>query len=432
MSNQEENKEITNKSIWTNKKQLDKQNKVKEGSWAKIPKSVWLECTRVQTCVYAAISMLQGGNEYTWAGLDVIASHAGYSPSATDRAIRDLLKLGWIGRNKQFGKPSKLFIYIDVIKDDQVRKEYYESKKQASKEFIEKMKIAKDSKNKLTNLPNLSGNEKKIDSSNLDNTFPPNLDNAFPPNLSESNIQITITNNNYKEQPSEPSPAILITRDEELTGNTLGVGSMSNSIIKENIYKYLHSKQIPIVPGSDIQAIEKHKYSPEFVYKIQRLEKLHFIVKNWRDYQNKLDPKVHVPKLLELETTSGTISWALSNHSTDVDPYYNLIESFVRRREEERRHKEAEEARKEAERQEFYRQQRENQTFEQPDNRTVYEKLEEKRKERAQESAIIEEEPKTERLTPDEQIRLRDLMIRGRMSLEEQLEYKSLIERNRK
>lgn len=181
------------------KKNNQKNNKKSEGMWAKIPKAVWIECTHSQLCVYGAVSMLKGGNEYTWASIDVIANHAGYSTSATDKAIRELIKLGWVGRIKQFGRPSKLFVYSDYISDSKIREDYLNGKKQASQEFAEKIR-SKKKDNKLTNLQNLNENDKQ----NLSESVLQNLNGNDLQNLSENiykeQLQETITNNNVREE----------------------------------------------------------------------------------------------------------------------------------------------------------------------------------------------------------------------------------------
>jgi predicted transcriptional regulator len=183
----------------SSKKNNQKNNKKSEGMWAKIPKAVWIECTHSQLCVYGAVSMLKGGNEYTWASVDVIANHAGYSNSATDKAIRELIKLGWVGRIKQFGRPSKLFVYSDYISDSKIREDYLNGKKQASQEFAEKIR-SKKKDNKLTNLQNLSENDKQ----NLSGSVLQNLNGNDLQNLSENiykeQLQETITNNNVREE----------------------------------------------------------------------------------------------------------------------------------------------------------------------------------------------------------------------------------------
>ena len=180
----------------------NKQKKrIARGRWAQIPMQVWKECSHSQLCVYGALSLLQGTNDYTWASVEVIGEHAGYSKSTTDRTIRELIKLGWIGRIKQFGRPSKVFVYMDCIENDKIRLNMLEGKKQANKEFSEKMKEKKKVK-KLIDTPNLSNN----DNSNLSISVPLNLSKSDTPNLSDSIYNNQFTNNNYNKHVREESP----------------------------------------------------------------------------------------------------------------------------------------------------------------------------------------------------------------------------------
>lgn len=163
-----------------------------------------------------------------------------------------------------------------------------------------------------------------------------------------------------EKKASEPSPAIITTSTRQLNATTLADPFYKPPYIKESIYQYLHAKGIQVTPGADEAAITKHRdlNFNEFMYKINRIVKLDYVKKNWRTWENWID-KTQLPLFQKAELQSGTISWALSNYSTDIDPLYNVIESFIRRQEEERRHKEAERERKEAEREENYRKLRE-------------------------------------------------------------------------
>jgi len=185
----------------TSQEKNKQKKRIARGRWAQIPMQVWKECSHSQLCVYGALSLLQGTNDYTWASVEVIGEHAGYSKSTTDRTIRELIKLGWIGRVKQFGRPSKVFVYMDCIENDKIRLNMLEGKKQANKEFSEKMKEKKKVK-KLIDTPNLSNN----DNSNLSVSVPLNLSKSDTPNLSDSIYNNQFTNNNYNKHVREESP----------------------------------------------------------------------------------------------------------------------------------------------------------------------------------------------------------------------------------
>lgn len=373
---------------------------------------------RIELVTYLVLSKFQGQNENSYPSIETITKLSGLSNKSISTAIFTLTKKGLLVSKRRYGKSSIYKLFYVVGEDiEQVKKELKEHNKKAKPKFLKDHDYEPPVHN---------------------NHYPP-VHNEDEPSVHDGyELPVHQHNKNPLEKPTLKNPVCespinIITRETELTGNTLGIGSYSNSKIKENIYKYLHSKAIPIVPGTDEPQIEKHKYSPEFIYKIQRLEKLHYLKTHWREWENWID-KTQLPIFQKLELQAGSISWALSNHSTDVDAPYNLIESFIKRREEEKRHKQAERERIEAERQEYYATLRDNPDEHQPpDTKTVYEKMADLKKQRAQESAVIQEESKqTERLTPEEQIRLRDLILQGRMNLEEQLEYKSLIERNRR
>jgi predicted transcriptional regulator len=185
----------------TSQEKNKQKKRIARGRWAQIPMQVWKECSHSQLCVYGALSLLQGTNDYTWASVEVIGEHAGYSKSTTDRTIRELIKLGWIGRIKQFGRPSKVFVYMDCTENDKIRLNMLEGKKQANKEFSEKMKEKKKVK-KLIDTPNLSNN----DNSNLSVSVPLNLSKSDTPNLSDSIYNNQFTNNNYNKHVREESP----------------------------------------------------------------------------------------------------------------------------------------------------------------------------------------------------------------------------------
>lgn len=185
----------------TSQEKNKQKKRIARGRWAQIPMQVWKECSHSQLCVYGALSLLQGTNDYTWASVEVIGEHAGYSKSTTDRTIRELIKLGWIGRIKQFGRPSKVFVYMDCIENDKIRLNMIEGKKQANKEFSEKMKEKKKVK-KLIDTPNLSNN----DNSNLSVSVPLNLSESDMSNLSNSIYNNQYTNNNYNKHVREESP----------------------------------------------------------------------------------------------------------------------------------------------------------------------------------------------------------------------------------
>ena len=185
----------------TSQEKNKQKKRIARGRWAQIPMQVWKECSHSQLCVYGALSLLQGTNDYTWASVEVIGEHAGYSKSTTDRTIRELIKLGWIGRIKQFGRPSKVFVYMDCIENDKIRLNMLEGKKQANKEFSQKMKEKKKVK-KLIDTPNLSNN----DNSNLSVSVPLNLSKFDTPNLSDSIYNNQFTNNNYNKHVREESP----------------------------------------------------------------------------------------------------------------------------------------------------------------------------------------------------------------------------------
>jgi hypothetical protein len=185
----------------TSQEKNKQKKRIARGRWAQIPMQVWKECSHSQLCVYGALSLLQGTNDYTWASVEVIGEHAGYSKSTTDRTIRELIKLGWIGRIKQFGRPSKVFVYMDCIENDKIRLNMIEGKKQANKEFSEKMKEKKKVK-KLIDTPNLSNN----DNSNLSVSVLLNLSESDTSNLSESIYNNQFTNNNYNKHVREESP----------------------------------------------------------------------------------------------------------------------------------------------------------------------------------------------------------------------------------
>jgi hypothetical protein len=231
-----------------------------------------------------------------------------------------------------------------------------------------------------------------------------------------------------EEKASEQSQAIIITRETELTGNTLGIGSYSNSKIKENIYKYLHSRGIQVVPGTDESQIEKHKYSLEFIYKIQRLEKLHYLKAHWREWENWID-RTQLPIFQKLELQAGSISWALSNHSTDVDAPYNLIESFIRRREREERHKIAERERHNQENDAYYKSLADK-TDAPKEEKNLSQKFAESSKlEHVQNRPVA-----IQGLDEEKKARLAELMDKARSGLTEQenLEYRLLIDERRR
>jgi hypothetical protein len=123
--------------------------------------------------------------------MDIISRESGYSTSACDKIIRELIKLGWIGRIKQYGKPSKLFVYMDYMATEETKKEILDAKKKAKLEFTAKMKELKDRK-KLTNLQNQNDKD-------LQNQNGTNLQNLSG-SIYQQQLPTTITNKKAGEE----------------------------------------------------------------------------------------------------------------------------------------------------------------------------------------------------------------------------------------
>jgi hypothetical protein len=230
-----------------------------------------------------------------------------------------------------------------------------------------------------------------------------------------------------KESVKESEPENTTT---ELTPNQLAQGFKSSRQIKETIYQYLQSKGIPISPGTDEQAIEKHKLTnpSELIYKIQRLEKLHYLKTHWREWENWID-RTQLPIFQKLELQAGSISWALSNHSTDVDAPYNLIESFIRRREREERHKQAERERHNQETDDYYKS-----LADKTDAPREEKNLSQKFADNSKIEHVQNKPVAIQGLDEDKKARLAELMDKSRSGLTEQenLEYRLLIDERRR
>lgn len=213
----------------------------------------------------------------------------------------------------------------------------------------------------------------------------------------------------------------------QLTPNQLAQGFKSTRQIKETIYQYLQSKGIPIFPGADEQAIEKHRLTDpsELIFKIQRLEKLDYLKRNWREWENWID-KTQLPLFQKLELQAGSISWALSNYSTDIDPLYNLIESFIRRREEAERHKRAEREKQEALREENYRKLREQEPVLDAPTKTIIERVQERSKPPEPEEAF---QPIVRNFTEEQKARMTELLLKRDRTVEENIELNELMGR---
>ncbi|MFZ9300935.1 MAG: helix-turn-helix domain-containing protein [Chitinophagaceae bacterium] len=248
-----------------------------------------------------------------------------------------------------------------------------------------------------------------------------------------NNKNNNLKNNNLKEKESEekkasePSPANIITSSSQLTPNQLAQGFKSTRQIKETIYQYLQSKGIPISPGADEQAIEKHRLTDpsELIFKIQRLEKLDYLKRNWREWENWID-RTQIPLFQKLELQAGSISWALSNYSTDIDPLYNLIESFIRRREREERHKQAEREKQEALREENYRKLREQEPIQDIPSKSIIERVQERSKPLEPEEAF---QPIVRNFTEEQKARMTELLLKRDRTLEENIELNELMGR---
>ena len=242
-----------------------------------------------------------------------------------------------------------------------------------------------------------------------------------------TNLKNTKKEKESEEKKAEPSPANIITSSSQLTPNQLAQGFKSTRQIKETIYQYLQSKGIPISPGADEQAIEKHRLTDpsELIFKIQRLEKLHYLKSNWREWENWID-KTQLPLFQKLELQAGSISWALSNYSTDIDPLYNLIESFIRRRDEAERRRIAEREKQEALREENYRRMREQEPIQDAPHKTIIERVQERSKPPEPEEAF---QPIVRSFTEEQKARMTELLLKRDRTLEENIELNELMGR---
>lgn len=279
-------------------------------------------------------------------------------------------------------------------------------------------------KGKWTYILNMFGN-KLTDTPKIGDT--PKTDTAVLGSSYNKNTNLKNNNKKSEEEKAEPSPANIITSSSQLTPNQLAQGFKSTRQIKETIYQYLQSKGIPISPGADEQAIEKHRLTDpsELIFKIQRLEKLQYLKVNWREWENWID-KTQLPLFQKLELQAGSISWALSNYSTDIDPLYNLIESFIRRRDEAERRRIAEREKQEALREENYRRMREQEPIQDAPHKTIIERVQERSKPPEPEEAF---QPIVRSFTEEQKARMTELLLKRDRTLEENIELNELMGR---
>ena len=354
----------------TDYKEEKKQFKrAKKGAWAIIPKQVWIECSHSQLCVYAAISYLQGSNDYTWAGMDIISKESGYSVSACDKIIRELIKLGWIGRIKQYGKPSKLFVYMDYMATEETKKEILEAKKKAKLEFTAKMKELKERK-KLTNLQNQNEtNLQNLSGSIYQQQLPTTITNKKVGEEKKSNM------NNHEgkeiEQSTKALPPSPVYTSSELLGRSeefiqrIGFGFTRNPRnILDAIYKQLpEDYQIKEDP-KDIElvksAINQYDSSPpgerdalakKFYATVENMAKLYLIKRHGEEFRDKLYPEILNKNLIMYLNCNPTFKYCHGGFSNDIDGVYAEITRIVR--------KKAEKEEKEAQREEEKRIERE-------------------------------------------------------------------------
>jgi hypothetical protein len=371
--------------------------RAKKGSWAIIPKQVWLECSHSQLCVYSAISYLQGNNDYTWAGMDIISRESGYSTSACDKIIRELIKLGWIGRIKQYGKPSKLFVYMDYMATEETKKEILDAKKKAKLEFTAKMKELKDRK-KLTNLQNQNdkdlqnqngtnlqnlsgsiyqqqlpttitnkkaGEEKKSNVNNhegkeiehITENSPTQVQIEIPPEVQkdiEENERLLAIHRQQKEITALPQSPVytssqLLGKSEEFI-QKIGFGFTKNPRnILDAIYKQLPEDYQTKEDPKDIElvrsAINQYESSPpserdalakKFYGTVENMAKLYLIKKYGEEFRDKLYPEILNKNLIMYLNCNPTFKYCHGGFSNDIDGVYAEITRIVRKKTEKR------------------------------------------------------------------------------------------------
>lgn len=219
---------------------------------------------------------------------DTLLKHGADGPKAIQSGIKELKKNGYLKILREAGNKGKWSYVINQFG------------------------------NKFTDTPK-TGESPKTDQSVLGGCY---------------NKNNNIKNNNLKDSVENQRPGEIqvpeIKSESAISHTDIALGFKTSRQVKDTIYRKLSDRGIPFTPGSDEAAIEKHKTdSPdEFIYKINRLEKLHYIKCNWVRFKDKL-PKAHLQACEKLAIQSPTIPWALGNFSTEVDGVFDLVKNLV-------------------------------------------------------------------------------------------------------
>lgn len=127
-----------------------------------------------QLKAYIALSSFQGTDEESFPKIGKVADRAGLSIPAVSKAITELVSLGWVYRQKRYGKSNIYKVMIGTI-----------SKKELSKSRIEAINNARKHKGKAILNDNINGqdNHKRQDEHSIDGQYADNPVRQYVDNI---------------------------------------------------------------------------------------------------------------------------------------------------------------------------------------------------------------------------------------------------------